>query len=45
MKRFSIVLIVTAIVGILGACTLLKPFTQDELDRLSYDAAPSRQAQ
>jgi hypothetical protein len=37
MKRFTLALIVVALVGLLGGCLSLKPFTQDELSRLSSD--------
>jgi hypothetical protein len=39
MKRFAFSLVVVALIASLGGCLSLKPFTQDELSRLSATGA------
>lgn len=35
IKRAALALVVTLLAGLLGGCLSLKPFTQDELNRIS----------
>gem|GEM_PF-4656310 len=41
MKRIAVLLSAIAVALILAGCSSLKPFTQDELDRLSCAEATS----
>lgn len=39
MKKIVKALCALAAIGMLGSCASLKPFSQDEINRLSYAAA------